>query len=84
MIGHDATASSFTKEGSEWLSGGIYSWKVQLGIGTGCPVKAWSHHPWQYLKDVLLWFLGTWFNSGLDRARLMVGFDDLKDLFRSK
>jgi len=35
-----------------WILGKISSLKEWLSIGTGCPVKWWSHHPWRYLKDM--------------------------------
>jgi len=54
------------------------------GIGTGCPGKWLSHHPWRYLKDVEMWCLGTWFSGGLNSARLMIGLDDFKSLFQPK
>lgn len=52
--------------------------------GTGCS-KGWlSHHPWRYLKDPLVWQLGTWFSGGLPRAELMVGLTDFKCPFHPK
>jgi len=30
----------------------ISSLKGLSSIGTGCPGKWWSHHPWRYLKDL--------------------------------
>jgi len=27
-------------------------WKEWSGIGTGCPGKWWSHHPWRCSKNV--------------------------------
>jgi len=36
----------------DWILGKISLLKEWSGIGTGCPGKCWSLHPWGYLKDV--------------------------------
>ncbi|KAK4825363.1 hypothetical protein QYF61_026882 [Mycteria americana] len=51
-------------------------------IGTSCPGKWLSRHPWRYLKDVWMRCLGTWCSGGLGNVRFMVGLDDLKGLFQ--
>jgi len=33
--------------GSDWILGNISSQKEWSSIGTGCPGKRWSHHPWR-------------------------------------
>jgi len=33
--------------GLDWIFGKISSLKEQSDIGTGCPGKWWSHHPWR-------------------------------------
>ena len=78
-------ASSCATGGLDWISGKISSLKGLSSIGTGCPAKWLSHHPWRYyLKDVQTWHLGTWFSGGLGSLRLTVGLDDLKALFQPK
>ncbi|KAK4831339.1 hypothetical protein QYF61_017470 [Mycteria americana] len=37
--------------GLDWILGKISSPKGLSSIGTGCPGKWLSHHPWRYLKD---------------------------------
>lgn len=46
--------------------------------GTGYPGKWLNHHPHRYLKDMLMWLLGTWFRGGFGSVGLMVGLDALK------
>ncbi|KAK4830495.1 hypothetical protein QYF61_011408 [Mycteria americana] len=77
-------ASSCARGGLDWILGKAFSPKGLLSIGTGCPGKWLSHHPWGCLKDVLMWCLGTWCSGGLGSVRLMVGLDDLKGLFQPK
>jgi len=76
-------ASSCVRGGFDWILWKISSLKGLSSSGTGCPGQWWSHHPWRYLKDVQAWCLGTWFSGGLGSVRLMVGLDDLKDLFQT-
>ena len=45
-------ASSCSRGGLDWMLGKISSPKGLLSIGTGCPGKWLSHHPWRYLKNV--------------------------------
>lgn len=40
--------------GSDWVIGKISSPKELSSTGTGCPGKSLSHHPWRYLKDVVV------------------------------
>ncbi|KAK4810710.1 LOW QUALITY PROTEIN: hypothetical protein QYF61_007684, partial [Mycteria americana] len=56
--------------------------KGLLSIGTGCPGKWLSRHPWRYLKDVWMRWLWTWYSGGLGSVRFTVGLDDLKGLFQ--
>lgn len=32
-------------------------------IGTGCPGRAWSHHPWRWLRNGQMWYLRTWLSG---------------------
>lgn len=50
--------------------------------GPDTPGKWLSSHPWGYLEGMKMWHLGTWLSSGLSRAGLMGGFDDLGGLFQ--
>ncbi|KAK4818411.1 hypothetical protein QYF61_012332 [Mycteria americana] len=54
------------------------SLKGLSSIGTGCPGKWLSRHPWRYLKDVWMRCLGTWYSGGLGSVRFTVGLNDLK------
>ena len=38
--------------GLGWMLGSTSLPKGLLSIGTGCPGRWWSHHPWRSLKDV--------------------------------
>ncbi|KAK4825890.1 hypothetical protein QYF61_003246 [Mycteria americana] len=38
--------------GLDWILGKMSSLKGLSSIGTGCPGKWLSHHPWRYLKDM--------------------------------
>ncbi|KAK4830328.1 hypothetical protein QYF61_010092 [Mycteria americana] len=58
--------------------GNFSSLKGLSSIGTGCPGKWLSRHPWKYLKDVWMRCLGTWYSGGLGSVRFTVGLDDLK------
>jgi len=40
----------------------IKSHKALKGIGTGCPGRWWSHHPWRGSKNVYVWHFGAWFS----------------------
>lgn len=48
MIGQEVVALSSDWKGLGWMLGSIYSLKVWSDIGTGFPVKWWSHCPWNY------------------------------------
>ena len=48
----EETASSCIRGGLDWLLGKTSLLKEWSGIGTGCPERWWSQHPWRYLKDV--------------------------------
>jgi len=50
-IGPEETASSCIRGGSDWILGKISLLNEWSGIGTGCPVKWWSHHPWRCSKN---------------------------------
>ncbi|KAK4817088.1 hypothetical protein QYF61_027919 [Mycteria americana] len=71
-IGQEETASSYTREGLDWMLGKISSLKGLSSIGTGFPGKWLSHHPWRYLKDVSMWCLGTWFSGGLGSVSILI------------
>lgn len=58
-------ASGCTRGSLDWISERISPWRGQLDIGIVCPRKWWCCHPWRYLKDVWIWFLGTWFRIRL-------------------
>ncbi|KAK4825476.1 hypothetical protein QYF61_027631 [Mycteria americana] len=45
-------ASSCARGGLDWILGKPSSLKGLSSIGTGCPGKWLSHHPWRYLKDL--------------------------------
>jgi len=45
-------ASSCNREGLNWVLGKITLLKELWSIGTGCPGKWYSHHPWRCSKDV--------------------------------
>jgi len=36
----------------DWILGKISLLREWSGIGTGCPGKWWSHHPWRCSKNV--------------------------------
>ncbi|GAB0204439.1 hypothetical protein GRJ2_002909500 [Grus japonensis] len=38
--------------GLDWILGKISSLKEWSSIGTGCPERWWSHHPWRCSKNV--------------------------------
>ena len=38
--------------GLDWILGKIYLLKGLSSIGTGCPERWWSHHPWRSSKNV--------------------------------
>ncbi|KAK4815871.1 hypothetical protein QYF61_009922 [Mycteria americana] len=48
----------------------FYLLKELSSIGTGCPGKWLSHHPWKYLKDVWMRCLWTWCSGGLGSVSL--------------
>ena len=48
----ETMASSCTRGGLDQILGKIASQKEWSGIGTGCPGKWWSPHPWRFLKNV--------------------------------
>jgi len=45
-------ASSCASRGLDWVSGKISLSKQLSSIGTGCPGKWWSHHPWRHFRRV--------------------------------
>jgi len=53
------------------------------GIGTGCPGRWLSHHPWRYSKNMYVWHFGICF-SRHGGVGWMVGLDDLRRLFQPK
>ena len=82
MTGQEEMASSCVRGGLEWILGNFTSLKGLSSIGTGCPGKGLSPHPWGYLKAVWMRCLGTWCSGGLGSVRFTVGLDDLKGLFQ--
>lgn len=81
VLVHKKQVSSCIRGGLDWLSGTTSSLKVFLGIGIGCPRKQWNLYLW---RNVRMRCLGTWFRSGLTRAKLIIGLDNLKGLFQPK
>jgi len=73
-------ASSCTSRGLQWILGKISSLKEFWSIGTGCPGKWWSPHPWRCSKNMQVWHFGTWFGR-LGVAGLMISevFSNLND-----
>jgi len=45
-------ASDCVRGGLDWILRKISLLKAWSGIGTGCPVMWWSHHPWRCSKTV--------------------------------
>jgi len=37
--------------GLDWILRNISLLKEWSGVGTGCPRKRWSHHPWRCSKN---------------------------------
>jgi len=74
-------ASSCTRGGLDWILGKISLLKEWSDIGTGCPGRWWSHHPWRCSKTVWMWHFRTWF-SRHGGVGLMVGLGDLRGLFQ--
>ena len=64
MIGREETALSCAREGLDGISRNIFSLKGLSSIGTGCPGRGLSHHPWSYLIDLEIQCSGTWFSGG--------------------
>jgi len=52
VTGQGEMASSCVRGDLDWILGKISSPKGLSSVGTGCPGKWWSHHPWGYLKDI--------------------------------
>ena len=48
---------------------------------TGCPGRWWSHHPWRFSKNVLMWHFRTRF-SRRGGVGLTLGLHDLRGLFQ--
>ena len=46
-----------------WILGKIYSQKEWWGVGTGCPGRWWSHHPWRSSRKGQMWHWRTWFSK---------------------
>jgi len=51
-MGGMAPGASCVMGGLDWILGKISLLKEWSGIGTGCPGKWWSHHPWRHSKHV--------------------------------
>ena len=41
----------------------FFTERVVSGIGTGCPGKWLSHHPWRYSKSEWTGYFRTWFSG---------------------
>jgi len=52
VIGQEEVTSSCVRGGLAWILGKTSSLKELLSIGTGCPGKWSSHHPWKCPKNV--------------------------------
>jgi len=74
-------ASSCVRGGLDLILGKISLLKEWSGIGTGCPGRWWSHHPWRGSNNVWILHFGTWF-SRHGGVGLMVVLDDLRGLFQ--
>lgn len=71
---HKEMASSYRREGLDWISGRICS-QEWLGIGTNCSGK-WSHHLQRYSINMQVFHLSTQF-SDRQVERWMVELCDL-------
>lgn len=52
MTGDEVVSSSCHREGLDWKSGRISSWRAWLGIGLGCTGMWFNPYPWVYLRGV--------------------------------
>ncbi|KAK4832384.1 hypothetical protein QYF61_022239 [Mycteria americana] len=77
-IGREEMASSCARGGIDWILGKIYLLKGWSSIGTGCPERWWSHHPWRSSKNVKMWHFRTRY-SRHGGVGLTVGLDDLRE-----
>ena len=68
-------SASCIRGGLDRILGKIYLLKEWSGIGSGCPGKWWSLHPWR----CSMCRYGT---SGHGGVGLMVGLDDLGGLYQ--
>ena len=50
-IEQEEMASSCARGGLDWILGNISLLKEWSGIGTGCPGRWLSLHPWRHLKE---------------------------------
>jgi len=74
-------SSSCIRGGLDWIFGKISLLKEWSDIGTGCPARWLSPHPWRSLKKMYTWSFKIWF-SRYGVVGQMVGLDDLRDLFQ--
>jgi len=81
VIGQEAMASSCVRGGLDEILGKISLLKEWSGIGTGCPGRWLSPHPWRCSKNLLMWHFRIWL-SRHGGVGLMVGPDDLRGLFQ--
>lgn len=79
LIRHEETASSFARDGLDWMLGRISSEGGCSSIRTGCQEKQWSPHPWRYSRAMQTWHLLTPYSDGIFRR-----LDDLDGLFQPK
>ena len=77
-VRQEEKASSCAGGDLDWLLGKIPSPKRCSSLGTDCPGKRLSHHPWKHLKGVLMCHLGTWFIGGIGSVRFAAGLKILK------
>jgi len=74
-------ASGCVRGGLGWILGQMSSLREWSGVGTGCPGKWWSCHPWRGSKNMYMWHFRTWF-SRHGGVRLTIGLDVLRGLFQ--
>lgn len=66
------------------ISGRISSWRRHWSRLHWEKKKKWSCHPWRYLKNMQMWYWGTWSRDGTQKVRLMIGINYLEGLFQPR
>lgn len=89
--GCSKVSSGRTGRNGSKLHQGRFRLHIRKHLFTESIAKHWSrvyeelsHHPWRYLRVVLIWCFGTQFSGGFSSVRLMVGLNDLRGLFQPK